>query len=308
MGLALKLTFGESVDKATSSYKPRSVIVWLIDGTAPGCSLGANPSGYLGHVSDFTKQKIAFAVALLAVIFTLTPLLNSVGDTGFVLFGVAFKIRHLFYFIAAALGLSTYVYGIQFLTQRRLQLVNWAADVLYALAFGAPLVYAFLFLGVRLAAVVASILNSPGVITGVTLVTSLFSVYVGYLFALRTRGRLAQLERESTERRLQEQEIVQLSRAEALHKAGHYDLAVVEGFRAVEAAARRQGLISVRPPFQWIEDLKRRLPESVRPGVDLLRQTRNVAVHAIENVSEKQAREALAAASSILSHLADDAP
>lgn len=258
-------------------------------------------------MSDFTEQKIAFAVALLAVIFTLAPMIDAAGQAGFVLLGVRLQLRHMFYAVSASLGISVYLYGIQFLTERAIRPLTRAGDILYAIALVGPAFYLMLYCGVRVAELVSSLAQSPlaGTFTSVT--TSVAATLFGYYFGHRTTGRLEKLERESAVKQLDEQGVVQLHRAEQLFASGHYDLAVVESWRAVESAARRNAIARGYPwDRNWINRMLDQMSGDLRNGFDTLRKNRNMAAHNVEATSQKQAQEALAVASKLLAMLGDE--
>lgn len=260
-------------------------------------------------MSDFTKEKIAFAVALLATIFTITPVLDALGSAGFQLFGFALQVKHLFYLISASLGLSVYCYGIQFITERPLKVTRIVGDTFYALAIVAPVLYLLLFGGVRLASAIGAVLNSGAARVLSEVFTSFLAGVVTVLLDRFLRLALKRKEQQSAVAGLQEQGVARLRRAEELDAAGHHDLAVVEGFRALESAARREAIGQERPlPRQWLDELRARLPtEDLRAAFERLRRARNTAVHAVEPVSAEQAREGLATASKILAYLGEKA-
>src|SRR2546425_1198897 len=135
-------------------------------------------------MSDFTKQKIAFAVALLAVLFTVTPLLNAIGSVGFTLLGVAVTFRLLYYVLSALLALSVYCYGVQFAFERPRLFLTATGDVLYAAAVVAPVAFALLFAGAELATLLGNLLRSQvatAIVSGITgAVSGVISTYLAF--------------------------------------------------------------------------------------------------------------------------------
>jgi uncharacterized protein (UPF0332 family) len=98
-------------------------------------------------------------------------------------------------------------------------------------------------------------------------------------------------------------------RAEQLYKDNHYDPAVVEAWKAIEVAARR-ALLQRGVPQQIRLSLHREiekyglLPRILGQALNEVRQTRNLAAHAIEPITEEQARNAIAVTPRILAALA----
>src|SRR2546430_2761952 len=113
-------------------------------------------------MNEFTKNKIAFAVALLAALFTITPILSSIGSWGYTIFSITLQINHLYYFLATFLTVSVYVYGLQFLTERQLRPLQLAGDILYAIALVSAPLYACVYLLTLVADLVARLLQAPG--------------------------------------------------------------------------------------------------------------------------------------------------
>ncbi len=113
-------------------------------------------------MSDFTKEKIAFAVGLLAVLFTVTPLLGEIGTVGFSLLGLKVTLRLLYYVLSATLALSVYCYGVQCAFEWPRKTLTVAGDALFAVAIAAPVAYVLLFAGTELAGLLGQLLNSKG--------------------------------------------------------------------------------------------------------------------------------------------------
>lgn len=255
-------------------------------------------------MSDFTKEKIAFAIGLLAVLFTLTPALKDYEQLGFAILTLRLELRHLYLFLAATLSLGVYFYGVQFLTTRSIRFFTLVGDVFYALAIVAPALYLCLFLIGLLIEVVTPVLRSPIVLNVLQLTLSTISGAVAALYWNRTRKVLAVKQQQSETRRRTALELGTLRRAEALFRDGHYDLAVVEAFRALEIAVR-DASVDVsrgirRGARDWFQVLMESLPEQVRPSLERARRVRNKAVHAVEPVSEEDAKEALGTTSKVL--------
>ncbi len=256
-------------------------------------------------MNDFTKHKIAFAVALLAVLFAVTPLLNAIGSVGFNLFGVAVTFRLLYYVLSALLALSVYCYGVQFAFERPRRFLTATGDVLYAAAVVAPVAFALLFAGAELATLLGNLLRSQVATAIVSGITGAVSGVISTYLAVRTQRGLAAKERDVEVKAFEQESVVQLRRAEELFKAGHHDLAVVEAFRAVELSVRRSAALRGLPFIpQWtVKGIGRELPEELRQDLEYLRQLRNTAAHAAAPVTAEQARKGLAIAGRLLSAL-----
>src|SRR5690606_24657781 len=118
--------------------------------------------------------------------------------------------------------------------------------------------------------------------------------------------------RESRQLQYEREETGFFSRAEALVKQGHYDLAVIDAYRSLEVAARKAlsaaGQLKFGPRVESpVRALFRShlLPEEFRPDVEFVQNRRNLAAHSIEPTSIDEARRVLDSVSRILARLTD---
>ena len=95
----------------------------------------------MNELNEFTKTKIAYAVALLAALFTLTPMFREFGFWGYEVFSLLLRVSHLYYFLSAVLTCAVYIYGLQFLTERPIKLLRVSGNVFYAIALVSPPLY-----------------------------------------------------------------------------------------------------------------------------------------------------------------------
>jgi hypothetical protein len=249
-------------------------------------------------MTEFAKEKIAFAIGLLAVIFTLTPLLESYGSAGFLLVGLRIEIRQLYLFLSASLGLAVYFYGLQFMTGRRMRFAAVTGDVFYALAMVGPLLFASLFLAVLLASAAARIFATVSILPVIEGIVSSIAG-AGAMWAwFQLRATLDRKQKHSEAFSREQQEISQLRRAEDLLRAGHSDLAIVEAFRSLELAAptlipKLSSLDLKKKNREWFQILTERLPTELRAQLEMVRNARNLAAHGLEPITSAAAQEAV---------------
>lgn len=257
-------------------------------------------------MTDLTKNKIAYAVGLLAVLFTLTPLLDDFGSVAFSFLSLSLSLKSLYWFLSATLGLGVYFYGFQFLMpQRRVPTV--LGDIFYITGLVGPLLYASLFLIASLLSILEPLLRNEqvlkylqfllGVAAGVTSAVSIF----------KARRVLDMKQRQAEKQQRASQEASYLVTADSLAKSGNYDLSVIEAFRALEVAGRgRFGTaVDSRRRSDWFRLLLKALPEDTRQSLERTRTLRNSAAHAVQPVSEAEAKEALGIISKAIALLAD---
>lgn len=260
-------------------------------------------------MNDFTKQKVAFAVGLLAVLFTITPLLQPFGHIGYPLFGVQLTFLRLYYALSIVLALAVYAYAIQFLTDRDLRYPSKVGDFFYAIAIVTPACYLVLFGLVRLAAALSPLLSEPII----RRLQDAVGIVVGILAYFALQWLLRVITRRTEKLfvlQLLEEEAEHTQRADTLFEAGDLNSAVLEIWQAVEAASRRFLLQRhSRAPF-WQWGVWRRIQHSGMfafehiEAFNALRRLRNSAANITSTISREQAEAALSIARNILRSLA----
>jgi HEPN domain-containing protein len=257
-------------------------------------------------MNEFAKHKIAFAVAFLAALFSISPLIKEVGERGFHFFGIFLSINYLYYAAACIFTLSVYAFGIQFLTEKG---INWAAkagNAFYALALTTPVIYLALFISAKTLEVLGKNLSILviNVITGVigALLGALGTMFI-YIF----QRRLAEREKNATTEQLSKEETLFMKRAQELIRSKHYDLAVVEAFKAIEVSAKKVLFEQGRyfQPNKWLSTISNSeiLPKELIQGLNRIREVRNVAAHGVEPVSSETAKEIIPLAARIVATL-----
>jgi HEPN domain-containing protein len=195
-------------------------------------------------MTEFTKLKIGFALALLGTLFALHPLLDRWPDLGFEYLGYRLQVAHAYALTSGLLGLCVYLYAVTLLSDRPHTWGERTGNSIYALAVLVLPIYGGLFLSAALAEKVA--------LTHVAWAAPVVAVGFGFgwialtqVFAWRIRRRLGEQDRFSKMEQLASQEARSLDQARALLASDHYDLSVVEAWRALEARLR-QALLSRR--------------------------------------------------------------
>ncbi len=215
-------------------------------------------------MTEFTKLKIGFALALLGTLFALHPLLDRWPDLGFVYLGYRLQVAHAYALTSGLLGLCVYLYAVTLLSDRPHSWGERTGNSVYALAVLVLPIYGGLFLSAALAEEVALshvAWAAPAVAVG-------FGsgwIALTQVFAWRIRRRLGEQDRFSKMEQLARQEARSLDQARELFASDHYDLSVVEAWRALEARLR-QALLSRRVGTN-AEDPQAVIRAAVRKGL-----------------------------------------
>jgi hypothetical protein len=189
-------------------------------------------------MTEFTKTKIHFALALLAAIFALHPFLQRWEDEGFLYLGFEVKFIYAYVLVAGLLSLSVYCFGLTLVSERVHAGMERLGNYFYALAAMVLPLLGGLYLSALLAERVGQshlAWAAPGLALGLGIGWLLLSQLLAWL----VRGRLGQQDQTVKLEQLAKQEITSVNHARELFDAGHYDLSFIETWRAIESRLRR---------------------------------------------------------------------
>jgi HEPN domain-containing protein len=189
-------------------------------------------------MTEFTKLKITFALALLGTLFALHPLLDRFADSGFVYLGYNLKVFYVYSLTSGLLSLCVYLYAVTLLNDRPHSWSEQTGNSTYALAILIVPIYVGLYLSALLAEQVA-VSHVAWAAPAVALGLGVGWVGLSQIVAWRIRRRLGEQDRVSKMAQLATQEIESINRASELFESQHYDLSVVEAWRALEARLRQ---------------------------------------------------------------------
>jgi HEPN domain-containing protein len=189
-------------------------------------------------MTDFTKTKTHFALALLGTLFALRPFLSGFEQIGFLYLGYELQLALVYALIAGLLALAVYCYGLGLISERPHSWLEKLGNYSYALAVMVLPLYG----GLYLSSLLADRLDqshwawaAPAVALGLGLAWLVLSQLIAWLL----RGRLGKQDRTAKIEQLARQEIASLKHAQELFAEDHYDLSVIETWRALEARLQR---------------------------------------------------------------------
>jgi HEPN domain-containing protein len=256
-------------------------------------------------MTEFTKTKIHFALALLGSLFALHPFLERVQDKGFVYLGYDLKIYYAYILIAGLLALCVYCFGLTLVSEKPHSWLERLGNYVYALAVMVLPLYG----GLYLASLLADQLNAshlawaaPTAALGLGIAWFILSQFLAFLL----RGRLSNQDRSAKIEQFALQETNAVRQASELFETEHYDLCVMETWRAVEARLRqvllRRGInIRKTSPAALIAAAKRAaiVTEPTLRLLQALEKTWHIAMSS-EPTTRAAASEALTAGRQIL--------
>jgi hypothetical protein len=257
-------------------------------------------------MTDFTKTKTHFALALLATLFALHPFLDRFENMGFTYLDYELKFFYVYALIAGLLALSVYSYGVALISERPHGWLERLGNDFYALAVIILPLYGGLYLSSQLAAWLGQshwAWAAPTVALGLGIAWLVLS----QVFALLLRSRLGRQDRTQKIDQLAQQEIASLKRAQDLFDEDHYDLSVIEIWRAIEARLHRVLLGRSLAPRKCTPDALIRAAKRAgilkEPSLRLLQEVEQKWRIAIstEPLPKEAAQSALGAARQVLS-------
>jgi hypothetical protein len=189
-------------------------------------------------MTEFTKTKIHFALALLGSLFALHPFLEKYQDWGFMYLGYDLKVLYAYGLLAGLLALCVYCYGLTLLSEKPHSSLEKLGNYVYALAVMVVPLYGGLYGSSLLAERVGQThlaWAAPALALGLGVGWLVLSQILAWLL----RGRLSRQDRSSNLEKLAQLEVQALNHARDLFLSEHYDLCIIETWRAVEARLRR---------------------------------------------------------------------
>jgi hypothetical protein len=254
---------------------------------------------------DYTRTKMHAALALLGTLFALRPFLDDIQYVGFHFLDYRVGLVHTLGGMAALLGVCVHCYALEMIRARPFSLVERLGNSAFALAV---LVLPSFGLGYGLTTLGGLLAESLGLphLAWSTPAGAAGLLAVWFVLAVLVRRRLAHQDRKHRFDHLTEAESAALRRAQEMFDQEHYDLSVIEMWRALEARLRRALL--VKSARGHIDDWNQLRDAAHEAGVlakvpltalDELRRHWQVAV-SVEPLPRPAAEAALMSARSIL--------
>lgn len=189
-------------------------------------------------MTEFARLKIGFALALLGTLFALHPFVDRYAEGGFLYLGQTLTIFHAYALSAGLLALSVYAYSLAMMSHRGHSRFEKAGNYAYSLAVLILPIFAGLYLSAKLADRVA-VSHVAWAAPAVAIGLGVSWLILSQLIAWHIRGRLGEEDRAAKLAHLVQQEHESLGRAGALLREEHFDLCVVEAWRALESRLRQ---------------------------------------------------------------------
>jgi HEPN domain len=189
-------------------------------------------------MNEFTKTKMHFTLALLGSLFALHPFLKEFEDASFKYLDYTIKLSYIYVVFAGLLALCIYLYGVTLVSERPHSWLERLGNYCYGLAIMAVPFFGGLYLASKLAERLEFThlqWAAPGAAVGLGLAWFVLSQAAAWFL----RGRLGAHDRSAKVEQFTRQEVKALADAQDLFDNDHYDLSVMEAYRAIDARLRR---------------------------------------------------------------------
>jgi hypothetical protein len=189
-------------------------------------------------MADFIKTKLQAALALLGMLFALKPFIDDIQNVGFVILDVRISLLHALAGMAGLLAVSVHCFALDMLRARPFSLVERLGNTAFGLAILTLPTFGLGFGLTELGQLLAVRLGLPQLAWAAPAVAAGL-VVVWLALAILIRLRLGRQDRNHQFDALTETESAALKRAQEMFEEGHFDLSVIEVWRALEARLRR---------------------------------------------------------------------
>jgi hypothetical protein len=206
-------------------------------------------------MTDFTKTKMHFTLALLGTLFALHPFIGQIEENGFWFHywpddevtenKIWLKIFYVYAALAGLLAFTVYCYALSMRTEKQGTWSEKLGNYSYSLAAMILPLYGALFLTEIGAEQMGKSTWAWAVRAArwVPLAVGVVWLLASWVLAWRLRNRLSAGDRKAKLEQLAEQEAASLNRAPEMFAGNHYDLSVIESWRALQARLRRALLL-----------------------------------------------------------------
>jgi hypothetical protein len=211
------------------------------------------------EMTEFTKTKMHFALALLGTLFAVHPFVEKLEHLSFDYLSWRLEVFHAYGLTAGLLAVAIYCYAAALVSEKPASKIERMGNYCYAISILIFPLYGGLFLAhllerwldeSRLLAgwLEPSQLQWAGPIAAAAL--GCIWLVAWQVLAWHLRGRLSDQDRFAKVDQLADEEMAALNRATEMLAGHHYDLSVIEGWKALEARLRRSLIIRGQAP-RW---------------------------------------------------------
>lgn len=261
-------------------------------------------------MNELFKTKIGFIISLLAVVFTVKPIINDYSEFGFSILEYNITALLAYKIFTILLCLSVYCISIQFVFPQTRKILIAATDLFYALSLTLPLLFIALWGSLSIANNIDIHLEfSTETIESITAIISLIISFLSIIGTTLSYKRLNKTRLKTEKTDYINKNVTQLERAHELFNAQMYDLSVLEAFKVIESILRElasifgitehKNIISLINECQKLELLEYSDIELIH----MIRKKRNASAHLVDSIDKDSALQILQLSSLLIQKL-----
>jgi HEPN domain-containing protein len=261
-------------------------------------------------MDEFSKTKISFTIALLAMVFAIKPVIDAYGNIGFLLFDFKITIQYAYFLTVIFLGIAVYFISLQLTKVKQLLPFDKISNLTYALSLSVPIIFIMLWILVIISTWLSQII--PSIPTNIwspvaSGMIGAISAILGQSVIKNIAGAIKKRDMADLQEYMQKKEFDFLSRAEKLAEDSNYDLSLLESYKIAEMALKQAIILrygSVKS--NRFNDLILQAHElNLLSKFDverlkIIKTQRNMAAHSDHQVTKEQALNALSTVKHII--------
>lgn len=185
-------------------------------------------------MTETSKIKIGFALALLGVLFTLSPIIKE-SSIELNLFTFLISINTIYWIFAILLGISVYCYGVTLVGEKRVfDYIKSLGNIIYSVTLLFPLIVFVLYIVSLISFWVYDILKSDYFRTTLQFVLSGFVGVIATVTVTRLTKFLSKKERTEKIDIISEKSSATITKIKILVDNEFYELAILEVWKMIE--------------------------------------------------------------------------
>ncbi|NQT25986.1 HEPN domain-containing protein [candidate division KSB1 bacterium] len=251
-------------------------------------------------MNEIDKIRIGFALALLASLFALQPIIEQ-STIAYLLFGVKLTLKHLYICFSILLGFSVYFYSISLINDSTFfRFSKKVGNLTYSFALIVLPIYIGLYLISIITRLLLKLFQNPLVGNILKYVLAgILGMLISYMYRFLYIN-FSKKDKSEKINQLIRQEETSIERAKILISKRYYDIAIVEVWKTIESAIQTMLFeIGYNKDIKNTIDLiniakeKKLIAQNTLKPLDELRKLRNQSIHKNIEITSQQAKDAI---------------
>ncbi len=238
-------------------------------------------------MNEFFKEKIVYALALLAALFAMKPIVEEFAALTVNLGFYNIELKLIYLIIMGILGFSVYLFSVNYITESPMVFVVKAGNFCYGASLLIPLVVLAVWgVNAAITVVLSNTKNFEIILNSVSLMTSIIAFVISVIANKRIIMRkLASIDRRNIQASNTKNEINTLETASKLIELEMYSNSILTAFSGLEYTLRgilnSKGITYDRKIYKLFDFAinEKVIPSMYKDDIDFIRNIRNHAAH-----------------------------